>query len=322
MYGYGGSDTKNWKNSNAYKYDSARRTYFDDLAADASKKGPRAYTKGTAPNMALVDPKGKEISTDSENPIIIGVDVTGSMAEWPAEFFDRAPLLYQTLSQYRPDMEICFSAIGDVHSDQFPLQVNSFGKGVALDDHIKALYPEGNGGGQVSESYETFGYFMKEHCKTPKALSPFLFMFGDENFYPTVNLDAVKHYIGDKLKDPVNSADVWGTLLQRFNVYLLRKPYQSFGSATDNDITAKWAAAIGKQRIIEVPSKERAVDTLMGIVAKHWGQFGDFDKNISARHDASTKASVYASIRHIPDSKATASVISRATLSKRTKPLA
>ena len=33
------------------------------------------------------------------------------MASWPFEIFDRLPLLYNTLSQYREDLEICFAAI-------------------------------------------------------------------------------------------------------------------------------------------------------------------------------------------------------------------
>ena len=35
------------------------------------------------------------------------------MASWPFEIFDRLPLLFNTLSQYREDLEICFAAIGD-----------------------------------------------------------------------------------------------------------------------------------------------------------------------------------------------------------------
>ena len=34
--------------------------------------------------------------------------MTGSMQTWPAEIFDRLPLLYNTLAQYRPDLEVLF----------------------------------------------------------------------------------------------------------------------------------------------------------------------------------------------------------------------
>ena len=96
-----------------------------------------------------MDPKGKELSTASENPIVIAVDGTGSMATWPGEIFDRLPLLYQTLSKYKPDVELTFSVIGDANSDVWPVQIPHFGQGPTLDDYLKALQPEGGGGDDV-----------------------------------------------------------------------------------------------------------------------------------------------------------------------------
>jgi len=224
--------------------------------------------------------------------------------------------MYQTLSQYRDDVELSFNAIGDAHSDSYPLQVNNFGKGVALEDAVKAIVCEGGGGGQVSESYELFGHFMKEHCKTPNATSPFLFIFGDEKFYETVNPAQVKHYIGDTLQSPVSSAAVWDGLQQRFNLYFLHKPYGNGGDArTDKEVVDYWAAAIGRQRIVELPSKERAVDILVGIVAKHWGQYGDFSKNMGARQPDAEVASVHKSLRYLPLDKAPTSVLGGASRS-------
>jgi hypothetical protein len=301
MYSWG-TDTTGWNNPGKYRYDSARAPYLDKLGDASAKAGPRGYTRPRSPNSTLVDPRGKEISSDSQNPIIVGVDVTGSMSAWPGEIFDRLPLFYQTLSQYRPDTEMAFAAIGDANCDSYPLQVNSFEKGLKLEDAIKALYPEGGGGGQVSESYELFGYFMQEHCKTPNATSPFLFIFGDEKFYNTVRPDQIRHYIGDTVQDPVDSLGVWKSLTQRFNLYLLHKPYGHGGEGSvDKEVVKHWEAAIGKQRIVEVPSAERAVDIAMGIVAKHWGQYDDFGVNLSARQPDSVAKTVHYTLRHIPD---------------------
>ncbi|MGC8045278.1 hypothetical protein ACP3WJ_24280, partial [Salmonella enterica] len=73
----------------------------DASAKAASSAGPRAYAQKREPNMKVVDPK-KKITSTSANPLVIGVDVTGSMSTWPYEIFDRLPLLYNTLAQYRP----------------------------------------------------------------------------------------------------------------------------------------------------------------------------------------------------------------------------
>ncbi|MFH1072662.1 MAG: hypothetical protein V1743_04500 [Nanoarchaeota archaeon] len=308
MYGWGPEDTKTWRKPGGYKYDSARSPYLDKLAADSKAKGPRTYTRRSSPGK-LVDPRGKEISSESQNPLIVAIDVTGSMSAWPAEIFDRLPLMYQTLSQYRPDLEICFAAIGDATCDNYPLQVNHFGKGVDLEEHIKAMCPEGHGGGQISESYELFGYYILEHCKTPKATSPFLLIYGDEKFYNQIAPDQVAHYIGDKMQGPRDSNEVWKALMQRFNLFYLQKPYNTEDTPhIDEEVRNHWAGAIGKQRIINLDSAERAVDIAMALIAKQWGQYSDFKENLGSRQlDPAVRESVYSSVRYIPDATATTS---------------
>ena len=321
MYSWGGG-TKDWKKPGAYKFDSARAPYLDALAKDASKRGPRTYTMRDEPDMKLVDPNGKEISSKSKNPLLFGIDVTGSMVSWPAEIFDRLPLIYQTLSQYRDDLEISFSAIGDANTDRFPLQINRFGKGLDLEEHIKALCPEGGGGGQISESYELFAYFMLEHCKTENAVSPSIIIYLTYKFYNKIDPAQVAHYIGDKLQTELDSGSVWKKLMQRFDIYFLHKPYGEGNSpSTDKEVIKHWADSLGRERIIELPSAERAVDVAIGLIAKKWGHYADFKENLSARQeDDSVKDSVYASLRIIGKDMSTKSVVDTSS-KKKTKPL-
>lgn len=322
MYAWGG-DTRDWRGSGTYDYGSARAKY-DKTAADAGLTGSRDYSRKRAPDMKLVDPRGKVISSDSTDPIIIGVDVTGSMASWPGQIFDRLPLLYQTLAKYRPDAEFAFAAIGDATVDSYPLQVSNFSKDPKeLEKIVRALGCEGGGGGHITESYELFGYFMKENCKTLKATSPFLLIYGDEHFYDGVDPKQVKRYIGSELQNPLPSKQLWQDLMQQFNLYFLQKPY---GSSSDNDITAKvkevWADALGRQRVIDLSSMDRAVDVSMGLIAKHWGEYGDFTKSLDARHDdPSVKKGVHHSLRHIDADPPVKSVM-KTTASKVTAPLA
>ncbi|MCX6707293.1 MAG: hypothetical protein NT001_04090 [Candidatus Woesearchaeota archaeon] len=294
MYSWG-PDTSTWKRPGSYKWGSAKGAYAN-LGNQSAQQGPRTYANRNAPSK-LVDPTGKAIDTDSETPLIIAVDVTGSMQSWPGEIFDRLPLLYQTLAKYKPDLEISFCAIGDANSDQYPLQVNNFGKELDLEKQLKALCAEGGGGGQGMESYELFGYFMKNKCNTPKATSPFLIIFGDEGFYPQVNPDQVAHYVGDKLESKIESADIWKGLMQKFNVYMLHKQYDG---GNDKKIVDQWAEVLGKERVVPLYDEQRAVDVAMGIIARYWGQFGDFKQNLSSRQDPAAQQSVMASLRYVP----------------------
>ncbi len=298
MYSWG-DDTKEWKNPGAFKYDDAKKGYLEKLAAEATEKGPRTYLTKKQPNMKIVDPLGKDISTDSKNPVIVAVDGTGSMQQWPAGIFDRLPLLYQTLSQWRDDVELSFAVIGDANGpDKWPVQMTPFGKGVVLDDYLKALHAEGKGGPGIRESYELWAYFVKEHVRTPNAKAPFLFVMGDEMFYNQVNPEQVQQHFGGGLQEPVSSVDVWKSLAEHYDIRFLRKSYDGH----DARIRDQWGSAIGVDHIVDVPTPQdmndlRIVDIAMGIVAKDWGKFSQYQKSLAARQDGKSIKTVMDSLR-------------------------
>lgn len=281
MYGWG-DDMSDWARPSAYAYSGSSRARRSrrKAAKQSKQRGGRSYLDRPAPDMSLVDPCGKVISTRSENPIVVAVDVTGSMSHWPYEIFDRLPLLYQTLSQYREDVEISFVAIGDATSDRYPLQVCDFAKGIALEDQLNGLYGEGGGGGTVRESYELFAYYLLNNCRAPEAKRPFLILYGDEGFYEDVSAKHIRHYLGGQASRSVSSLRIWKALSESWNIFHLRKPY---GRGHDADIEDQWAEAIGRERIVELSSPERAVDLALGLIARSWGHFDDFTENMSAR---------------------------------------
>ena len=296
MYSWG-DDTSSWNKPGKYDFGSAKAPYLESLKKEADAKGSRTYLSKKTPDMKLVNPKGKAISSNSENPIILAVDGTGSMQTWPAEIFDRLPLFYQTLSKYKDDVEVSFSVIGDAFSDDWPLQVSDFGKGPVLDDYLKALHGEGRGGPGIRESYELWAYFMHEHASTQNAISPFMIVMGDEKFYDVVNPDQVKKYLGDGLQDSLDAMCIWKSLAQKYDIRFLRKSY----AGRDDEIVEQWNEAIGPQNVIPVYDPMRVVDIAMGLIAKQWGHFEDFGENLSARQDSKNIEVVMESLRAAPD---------------------
>jgi hypothetical protein len=289
-------DTKDWASPRAYDYGDAKKAYV----SDPTKLTPRTYaTRRGSPDMDIVDPKNKKIRSESKYPVIIGIDCTGSMSDWPREIWDRLPLLCQTLAKYKPDVEISFSVIGDAYCDSYPLQVADFGKGLELEDTLKAFYPEGGGGGQISETYELWGYYMLNNCETPNAIMPYMLVLGDENFYNTVNPKHIREYIGDSPETSPDSLQIWKALTQKYNVFHLHKDY-GYGDSPDDKIVKSWKKALGDERVIHLPSKDRAVDITMGLIAKGWDQLDDFKTNISSRHSKGTVDDVLTSIKIAP----------------------
>jgi len=273
------SDTSSWYGKSGYSYDAKTAAKRAAAAEREAAAGPRTYAARSGPVEKVVDPS-QRISTKSKNPLMVAVDVTGSMAHWPVEIFDRLPLLYNTLSQYREDLAVSFAAIGDASCDRWPLQVTSFASGYDLEQLLGSLFGEG-GGGDAPESYGLFAHWVNTHVELP-ALDepPFLIVFGDITMHPSVPKAQVAHYLGDKVSHDVDSLDAWKKVCERWNVWFLRRP----GGRSGDEVDDQWGEAIGAQKIMPIHDEQRAVDYAMGIIARAWGRFGDFQDNMRARH--------------------------------------
>ena len=293
MYSWG-DDMEDWAKPAAYKFDAKTAVARKADAERSKSEGPRTYTKkGTGPNVQLTDPK-KHISTQTKTPLIVAVDVTGSMQTWPAEIFDRLPLLYQTLSQYKPELEISFAAIGDTKSDRWPLQVTKFSKGFDLEEQLKAIYGEG-GGGDIPESYGVFASWALNHVEIPKLDErPFMIVFGDAPMHPKIFGGEAKQVLGDDIQD-ADSVTTWINVTRTWNVFFLRRPGGKKGDATDQ----QWIAALGDQQVVHMEDEGRAVDYAMGLIARSWGFYGDFQENMRARQDDAKVAALAAQLAKV-----------------------
>jgi hypothetical protein len=280
-------DTSSWYGEGKYSYGPGGAAKRKSAARRAKARGKRTYEKKSGPNAKIIDPS-KHVRTESANPLVVAVDVTGSMASWPAEIFDRLPLLYNTLSQYREDLEICFAAIGDAVVDDWPLQVTSFASGYDLEQLLGSLYGEG-GGGDAPESYGLFAHWLNTHVEIPNAEeSPFLIVFGDVTMHPTTPKEQVTHYLGDKVGRGINAVQAWNKVGKTWNTWFLRRPTGKPGDSVDE----QWGKAIGEQKILHIKDEQRAVDYAMGLIARAWGRFEDFQDNMRARQSEEKVASV------------------------------
>ncbi len=290
MYSWDGG-TDGWYGARKYSYDDKTAEARAKEASRAKAAGPRSYGGKSGPNTKVVDPR-KQVSSTSKHPVIIAVDVTGSMASWPAEIFDRLPLLFTTLAQYRDDLEICFAAIGDARVDRFPLQVTTFASGFDLEQQLGSLYGEG-GGGDAPESYGLFAHWVDTHVQTPNAADkPFLIVFGDITMHPTVLGKDIEGVLGDGSQD-VDAATAWRRVASKWETWFLRRP----GGKTGDRVDQQWADAIGADRILHIDDEQRAVDYAMGLIARAWGFFGDFQENMLARQDEGKVKSVSERLR-------------------------
>lgn len=279
MGGYGSDydykETASVSSRSAVSYNIERnRTYIEE------KKIPKP-------------PMGKVLVTKSRLPIVVCVDVTGSMRQYPKLIFEKLCILYNEIMYFLPEdvkkeFEISFSAVGDANFDKAPLQITDFAKGKELDSNITSLYPEGGGGEdpdrRCHESYELAAYYYAEKTELVQVLSdyrPIFFFISDETFYGKVSKDHVKKLIGDDLENDMESDEVFSRLRSKFAVYNLRKSYPR--STEDPWIEQTWKETIGIHNVVTMSDPTRVVDVIIGIVAKKIGKYQEFEERLSVR---------------------------------------
>jgi hypothetical protein len=265
-----------------YDYASARKSYADDVVK-------RGAVDPVAIGITELVPE--KIVSNSETPLIITIDVTGSMGKWPTTIFEKLPFFEHEVKSYLgPDAEICFVAIGDhVQKDSYPLQVHEFAKERGLEDSLKKIIFEGGGGGDQQESYELAAAYFAENCSCPNSLrKPLMIIIGDEGIHSVLNKDDAKRLCKVELDEAVATPKVlFAKLRKKFEVYIIRKPYgaSSFQTtnSTDNTIQRQWEDLLGADHVICVPEPERVVDVIYGILGDYTGKFDEFVKELKER---------------------------------------
>ncbi|MFA5166206.1 MAG: hypothetical protein WC449_02785 [Candidatus Paceibacterota bacterium] len=212
-----------------------------------------------------LNPFMRDIRCEHKNPIVVAVDVTGSMGDWTKIIYDKLPMFWGEMDKnaYLPDPSICIVGVGDAYSDQAPLQVCDFAQGQAIDEEIAKLYLEGGGGGQSSESYELMAHYFSAHCDISRSELSFFFLLEDEGVYPKLKRKQVEEVIGESLPSDIPSEEIFQKISARFNFFVLHKPYDG---GSDDAVCKKWKSLIG-ERFIELKDPKACVDDMLGIIS-------------------------------------------------------
>jgi hypothetical protein len=263
-----------------YDFKSARAAYDVHVG--------RSYVDAVATGKKRKDLVAKTLSTDSDAPLVIACDVTGSMGEWPATIFSKLPYLDLEGKEYLgKGMEISFAAVGDAYSDQYPLQTRPFVTGKGLEKQLKELIIEGNGGGQTSESYDICALYYARNVKMPNAVNPIFIFIGDEGLYDFVDKEQARDWVGTSIEGRLSSKQALEELKKKYAVYLIRKPYgTSSGDNTSGDnkrIHAQWESYLGADHIAILPEAGRVVDVIFGILAKETDRVKYFAEELKGR---------------------------------------
>ncbi len=182
-----------------------------------------------------MNPKGIMMreSRDSEEhpesvPIIVALDVTGSMGRVPHDFVrDGLPTLVSTIIEAGiKHPQILFLAIGDHLRDRAPLQVGQFeSSDELLDKWLTSVYIEQGGGGNGGESYTLAHYFAGYHTVhdhfEKRGKKGFLFTIGDEPAHREISAHTIKKIMGGGEPITGNATELIAKAQEKYEVYHL-----------------------------------------------------------------------------------------------------
>lgn len=253
---------------------------WQDYAAGSVHGRSRAELFGARFMDGAYDPARiacRESRDSAENPeatpIIIGVDVTGSMGVLAEELVVRGlNETFTALLDRKPvsDPHVMAMAIGDAYCDRAPLQVTQFEADLRIVEQLRQLWLEGGGGGNDGESYSlahVFAGLKTVHDAAEKrGRRGFLFTVGDEPVLDGVERGQLSRVLGIDARRGVSARDA---------VRLASTAYEVFhiivdGSYAARDfarVKASWDAIL-PERVIHLRDPSRLAETIVATIER------------------------------------------------------
>lgn len=169
-------------------------------------------------------------STDNPNslPIILALDVTGSMGEYAAKIAKESlPELMTQIIEQKPvaDPHLMFMGVDDIKSSPTEaLQVSQFEADIRILQQLREMWLVGRGGGNRSESYDLPWYFagsrVSSDAFTKRGKKGYLFTFGDEEApYQVVTAAELATVFGPGQYSDVKPAEALAMAKEQFHVF-------------------------------------------------------------------------------------------------------
>ncbi|MBC2724228.1 hypothetical protein [Desulfosporosinus sp.] len=205
----------------------------------------------------------------NSTPIIIGLDVTGSMSHLLQVVAEKLGVLVQEILDRNPvtDPQIMFNAIGDAPAgDTAPLQVTQFESDIRIAEQLTKLYFEKGGGGNGFESYPLAWYFAARHTKIDsfekQGRKGFLFTIGDDGYPEQLTSGEIQRVFGDSVEAGIPVQEMLAEVNRKYEVFHLCMAQG--GSHLDSDLE-KWRELLG-ERAIRVSDYQRIPEIIVSIL--------------------------------------------------------
>lgn len=230
----------------------------------------------------------------NSTPIILGLDVTGSMGSVLETVSKKLNTLIMEIYDRKPvkDPQIMIMAFGDVECDRHPLQVSQFESDIRIAEQLNDVYFERGGGGNDGESYTLPWYFAARHTKIDsfekRGKKGFLFTIGDEPYLNNLSKDAIQKFVGDDIASDLTAEELLTEVSRQYEVYHLMIEEGSGMKWGGNNVVTKWINLLG-QRAILVSDCTKIPEIIVSVLEVAAGKDA---KEVAGSWDGSTSVAV------------------------------
>lgn len=204
-------------------------------------------------------------------PIIIGVDVTGSMGVLAEQLVVRGlNETFTALIERKPvsDPHVMAMAIGDATCDRAPLQVTQFEADLRIVEQLRDLWLEGGGGGNRGESYclaHVFAGLKTAHDANDKRRKRgFLFTVGDEPVLDGVASDQLSRVLGVEARRGLSGREAVRLASEAYEVFHIIVD-GSYARGNLREVRQSWEAIL-PERVIHLPDPTQLAETIVATI--------------------------------------------------------
>jgi hypothetical protein len=259
-----------WTTSSYVKHSTTSRGFasMDEFKAASAQELYRSHRLDPTLN-----PKGvvRECCDSEEHPntkpVILGLDVTGSMGKAAEEVAKQLNDIMTSAYDSVTDVEFMTMAIGDLSYDDAPIQVSQFESDIRIAEQLEKVWFEGGGGGNSWESYTAAWYFglnnTKLDCYNNRGQKGLIITIGDEPLNPYLPGGVLGQVLGTNIQGDVETKDLYKDACEKFNIWHIgfKDRATSYERYKNNGKMKGWQDLLGDHFV------EATAQTLASVIA-------------------------------------------------------
>lgn len=206
------------------------------------------------------------------HPVILALDVTGSMGSAAVEVAKKLNIVMSSLYERVKDVECLVMGIGDLSYDQAPIQASQFESDIRIAEQLDKLFFEGGGGGNTCESYTAAWYFGLNHTKLDcwkRGEKGLIITMGDEALNPYLPYQPLCRVTGDNLQKDIETKELYPLAARKFDLYHLAVDGQTCYSWYKDSIKESFGVYLDEKHL-RVVTLDNLSDAIIEIVVNHF----------------------------------------------------